>query len=275
MGLTIPLALLVATDWALVMSWGCGSVLAACVALRLIAVRPANFYASYDWWKRHLWPYGRWLAVGGLFHGLVTYVAVLALIAILGSTAYGGLRAVQSLFAPLTLLAPALSLAGLPLVSRALRVSESRALLLASKLGLLLFLLTGMYVAVVAWAPALLRRAFGADFTQFESILVPIGVGQLLLACTFAFGLMLRAQRRGRALFLSVSLYTAVLALLSVFLAGQHGLKGAAWATVASALLFNAFLVATVKPHRFFNGSYSRSSTSRAQSFNPRPSGDR
>jgi O-antigen/teichoic acid export membrane protein len=244
---TAPLAFVIGSDLAVVACWGVGSVSGAVVALRQIRWRPAPLRGAIVWWKAEALPFGRWLWMAGALYNVAMYSSVLALIGILGTREFGGLSAVQSAFAPLSLLAPALSLPGLPLVSRLVSDSPRRGLLVALRLGALITLLTGIYVGVLSTFPGLLTFFFGNEFTEFGSIVAPIGVGQILMAPTFALTLFLKAQQRGRVLFWSVSFYVVLNVIIAVSLASLFGLNGAAWAGAVAASVYLAALIIVIR----------------------------
>ena len=248
MAAAVPLALGTDSDWAVVGCWGAGAICGSVVTMVQIRWRPAPFRESIVWWKSEAWPFGRWLGMGGALYNVASYFSVLALVGILGAREFGGLRAVQTVFAPLTLLGPALSLPGLPLLSRTAGESPRRAMMMTLRFGALMALLTGVYVLVFYGFPGSLGFFFGEEFVEFRSILLPIGISQILLAPAFALTMFLKAQQRGRSLFWSVSLYTLFNVTLAVALALLFGLNGAAWAQVAAALLYIAALVAVIRP---------------------------
>jgi O-antigen/teichoic acid export membrane protein len=247
MAALVPVVFTVRSDWAVVGCWGLGAVWGAVVAVMLLRSKPAHLEDAMAWWKSEASRFGRWLAMGGALYTLATYSSVLALISILGAREFGGLCAVQATFAPLTLLGPALSLPGLPLVSRVMSESPRRALSISARLGALVMLLTSVYTVVLYSFPGLLTFLFGAEFSGFHSIIGPIGLGQILLAPTVGLILFVKAQRRGRALFWTISLYTICNVSLAVVLASFFGLNGAAWAGAVAALLYVALLIRVVR----------------------------
>jgi O-antigen/teichoic acid export membrane protein len=250
MAATAPIAFTTASDWAVVACWGAGSIAGALVALRQIGWRPVPLREAIAWWNAEARSFGRWLWMSDGLYNVAMYSSVLALVSILGAREFGGLTAVQSAFAPLSLLGPALSLPGLPLVSRIARDSPRRALLVALQLGALITSLTAIYVAVLASFPDLLGIFFGHEFTAFRSIVIPIGIGQILTAPTFALTLFLKAQQRGRALFWYLSFSVLLNVILAVTFASFFGLTGAAWAGVVATSLYLPVLIAVIRPRK-------------------------
>ena len=249
MGATVPAAVAAESDWAVVTSWGVGATVGAACAVIQIRWRPSRFQEALSWWRRDVWRFGRWLAMSGALYSVATYSSVVSLVSILGARDYGGLRAVQTLFAPLTLLGPALSLPGLPAVSRLVSESPRQALRLALGFGALIMVLTTFYVCVVYAFPDLLKLLFGSDFAEFRSIVAPIGIGQILLSPALGLGLFIRAQQRGRLLFWSTALYSVLSVALAVSLASLFGLTGAAWAGVVAATVYVLALTVAVRTH--------------------------
>ena len=115
MAATAPIAFVTGSEWAVTGCWGVGAVASVAVVTWKLRWTPAPIAQALAWWRREVWPFGRWILVSGLAYAAASYGAVLALAAILGTSDYGGLRATESLFAPLTLIAPAIALPGLPL----------------------------------------------------------------------------------------------------------------------------------------------------------------
>jgi O-antigen/teichoic acid export membrane protein len=243
----VPLAVASGTDWAVVGCWGGGVLAGAILGSILIAWRPLSLRACLTWWTRSAWPFGRWLLLSGSAYNIAAFATVLILVGILGASDLGGLRAVQVLFAPLTLLLPALSLPGFPLVSRLAPEHARTALALAVTLGGCAALGTAAYLIIVAGFPDLLGVVFGREFLEFESLVVPVGVGQVLAAPAFGGMLFLRARQRGTAIaFMTVS-SAMVLFGSSALLAARFGLSGAAWANAVTALVGGLLLVGLLR----------------------------
>jgi O-antigen/teichoic acid export membrane protein len=237
MGAAAPFALATTSEWAVAGCWGLGSVVGAAVALRQLRWKPTAFRAAIEWWKREASQLARWLGVQAVFYNAASYATVLALAGILGATDYGGLRAVQSVFAPLSLLGPALALPGLPMVSRAFADAPRPALVLATEIAGLITLVTAVYVGVLYAFPDVLGFFFGSDFDQFTAIIGPVGLSQILLAPTFGLTLFFKAAQRGRTLLFLGTVNATAYLILTVVLAAQFGIKGAAWGAVGASLV--------------------------------------
>jgi O-antigen/teichoic acid export membrane protein len=256
MAITVPIVLLSKSPWVVVGTWGLGAVAGMTLGFFQTGIRPVALVPSVRWWRRHAWPLGKWLGAEGIVYTFGSQGLVFVLAFILGARPLGGIRAVQTLFAPLTLLLPAITLPGLPEMSRRVASSAQGARRFALNLGAAATVLTGVYVLLgLASGGLLLTLVFGDQFRMFESLIPPVGVGQLLVASTIGIVLLLKAQRRGRSLLiprLGGSLATFGLA---AGLAASYGVEGAAWGIaigsgVASVLLFGLGTLAVVRQPR-------------------------
>lgn len=244
MGAVVPLSLLFRSAWVVVSAWGLGAVAGMMLGFFQTSIRPDALIRSSKWWRRTAWPLGRWLAAEGVVYTLGSHGLVFVLVFILGTRSLGGIRAVQTLFAPLSILIPAIALPGLPELSRQMARSVQRARRLASLLGAASLALTGTYVLVGLFAgEQLLILVFGKEFAVFESLIWPVAIGQLFVASAVGFTLLLRAQARGKAV-LFPRVVGSVSALgLATALATSYGAEGAAWGmaigSTAAALLIS------------------------------------
>ena len=245
MAVTLPLVLWVRTDWLVVANWGLGALVASSVGLIQLRVRPAGTRTSVRWWRTRAWALGRWLAAESLVYTVTTQLLVFLLAGILGTGPLGGLRAVQTLFGPLTLLASALALPGLPAISRAIAVSTDHAARLAIRIGGLAVFLTGAYLGIAAvFGDRLLEWVYGPSFDSFGSLILPIGVGQVLIASTIGLALLLKARARGGALLATRVVGSASSLVLVPTLAVTKGIAGAAWGMALASGLSSLALVA-------------------------------
>jgi O-antigen/teichoic acid export membrane protein len=137
---------------------------------------------------------------------------------------------VTTIFTPLSIIGSAIALPGLPALARARLVSERAALQLATRLGLGCLVLTGLYVALLGiGGGSVVPRIFGDSFNQFSNLVWPVSVGQLVTATAIGFALLLKAQRRGRAVLLSDGAGWAVALGGVAALGASHGVVGATW----------------------------------------------
>jgi O-antigen/teichoic acid export membrane protein len=230
MGVTAPLAITAPTKWVIVAIWGLGAFVAAIVGSLQVGIIPGHPVASVRWWKMRAWPLARWLGAESIVYTLSSQFLILILADVVGTRSLGGLRAVSTMFAPLTLITPALVLPGLPAVARALSAGFGRGLRLSIGISVMAIVLAGSYLAIaLLLRDSILQVVFGDAFSSFQPLVVPIGVSQLPIAATLGFVLLLKARGRGRGLLMariigSVSLFAVVLPLAYSF-----GVLGAAW----------------------------------------------
>jgi O-antigen/teichoic acid export membrane protein len=242
-GLALPASAL-GTEAAVAAAWGLGAAAASLLGLMLVRVGPAPLSSAVAWW-REAWPFSRWLGLESVYYAIGSAAVAIVLNGVIGPAAVGGLRAAQSLFAPLSLLTPALALPGLPAMGRALARSPAAAFTLARRLSLAVVALTAVYVAfMVAVGPVLMPFVFGDSFERYTDLAVPIGVWQVIGAAGAGFTLLLTAWRHGRELFVARVLESTAIVALVVVLATRFGLHGAAWAYAGGAALGTGALVA-------------------------------
>lgn len=231
---TMVLAALVVLDadatWAVVAAWGLGALVAAALGAIWTGVLPASLGLARSWFLEVAFPFGRWLAVQEGAYSLGSYALVAILIAIVGAAGVGGLSAAQTIFAPFSLLAAALVLPGLPAVSRALARSRESAVRLAATVSVAGIALTGVYLLVMTVVGTrLLTGLFGDAFADYGELVVPICVWQVLAAAGLGFAILLRAERRGRTIFVAGTAAIVSQLVASSVLAAVAGVEGAAW----------------------------------------------
>jgi O-antigen/teichoic acid export membrane protein len=232
------------TDVAVAAAWGAGAVAAALLGVFQTRLPPAALSRAWDWW-RAAWPFSRWLGLESVYYSACGAGVIIVLNSALGPAAVGGLRAAQSLFAPLTLITPAIALPGLPAMARAAAQSRRAAFSLAWRLSAAVMAFTGVYVIfMTSVGSALLPLVFGRSFDSFRNLALPIGLWQEIGAAGVGFSLFLTAWQRGRDLFVArVVESTSILALVAI-LVGPWGLHGATWAYVVGAALGQSVLIA-------------------------------
>lgn len=232
----------------LVTAWGVGGALAAVMAWSRVPTAPGAVVGAFRWWKQSAWPLGRWLASEAGVSQVGGQGTTLLLATILGGSALGGLRALQSLFSPLNVLGPALAFPGLPAVSRALGRSEREARVQALRLSLVGTGPLLVFTLLIALRPAaVLGFVYGDAFRDFGLAAFPLAAGQTFSAAALGAGLLLKAKGRGDQILRSRALGAAVTVMLAPVLGALGGFAWAAWGmavggTVGSVLLIaNAF----------------------------------
>ncbi len=230
MALALPVAWTVRADWSVVACWGAGTACGAALGFVQTRLLPAPLASTPAWWRRTTWPLGRWLAAQTVVYTVAAQASVFLFATLLGPAALGGLRAAQTVFAPLTFLSPAASLVGLPALARRLASDGRGAKALAIRLSAVLLGLTIIYVAAVSFRSRMvLSLVFGQSFTAYDPLLLPTGVAQLLVASGLGSAILLKAAGRGQALLWSELLGGISTLLLIALLASTHGLLGVAW----------------------------------------------
>ena len=239
--LLIPFAREVGSDWSVVSAWGGGGFAAAVIGFAQTRAFPAGLVRRCGLACQRRSPSSVALAEEASY-GASTQLTVFVVAGSLGTAALGGLRSVQTVFRPVSLIAPAVSLPVLPvMVRRSSGTARSR---LALTTSAALVVLTGLYVGIlVALGPAdVLVAVFGSKFGKYAHLLVPIAVLQVAEAGSQGFRLRLKADRRGPAIFWSQTV-TGALTLGLVLLAAASGsLEAVAWAFAVPRCLSTALL---------------------------------
>ncbi len=223
------------SDWSIVAAWGVGALAAALLGFAQTNIRPYRPTFAWRTWFRSSWPLGRWLGLDVIALNVGIQGAVFLLSAIVSTQDLGGLRATQTIFAPLSLIGPALALPGLPAMKLELDVSERSARNLAFKLSSLITGLTVLYFSIVSPAGSwLLQTFFGEAFRPFSSLVIPVGLGQVLWAWAVGMILLLKVTGRGRSIFVSRIIGSAGGLLCTWILALRFGVIGGAWGMVVA-----------------------------------------
>jgi O-antigen/teichoic acid export membrane protein len=217
-------------DWSIAATWGVGASVAALVGVWQVRLRPGGLADALRWWKRDLRRLGSWLAIENVILTAGSQGIVILLAAVLGASDLGGIRAVEVVFAPMTLVGEAFGFPGVPILSRALASSLAEARRWAWRLGLGAAGLVLLYLAVVGpLRTQVLSRVFGPDFKRFTSLALPIALAQPLRAVSTGYGILLRVDQRVHAIVGSRTLTTVATMLLAPLFAIWFGALGAVW----------------------------------------------
>lgn len=232
------------SDWAVVGAWGAGAWAGALLGFRQVRLWADSPTSAIGVWRRDLWPFGRWLLGSSLVYNVSTQTTVFVVGALLGAADLGGLRVVQTAFAPLTLLLPAVALPSLPIMTRRLSATLGGARSFAITLSGALTILTGVYVlAVGIGGRSVLSAVFGHSFVRYGILIVPIAIQQVFTATGAGFEILLRARKAGHALFL-VQASAGAAGIAAVALAASLGeLFAVGWSLAASTGLMTCMLV--------------------------------
>ncbi len=226
----LPVALTFQYDWVIAATWGGGAALAALVGFWQVKLRPTGLPYAIAWWKRDLRYLGTWLAIENVILSAGGQVTVVLLASQLGAADLGGIRAVEVVFAPMTLIGEAFAFPGVPIIARALAISLAAARRWAWRLGGIAVALVGAYLAVATpLAGQILSRVFGPEFEEFTSLVLPIALAQLLRAGSTGFSILIKADQRVGALMTCRAVATGLTFVLGPLLAAMYGLVPAVW----------------------------------------------
>jgi O-antigen/teichoic acid export membrane protein len=141
---------------------------------------------------------------------------------------------------------PALAMAGLPAIRRALeeegKTPAARALAVRIS-GTALAVVTVFLLAVGSIPSIVMELVFGREFTPFAHLILPIGVAQLVGGAVLGFNLFLKASSEGRKLVWGQLVYSVGGVALSVALAIPYGVLGAAWGLVLAGVIGAGLIV--------------------------------
>lgn len=243
MASTVVLAWNLETPEATMLCWGLGALAATSVGMIQLHARPRGPRASLRWWRADALPFGKWNAGAGVVSQIGSNAVVFVLSGIVGVAALGGLRGAESVFAPLTIVIPAISLPGLPLVARTLGEDPRRAVQVSIRLSLVALTATSLYaIAMVSGGWRLLPLLFGESFARFRYLIWPIAVAQLFTSAGVGLLLLMKAERRGKELMINGAIGAIVSLVLVAAAAWRYGLIGAAWGTAFGAMVYLGLL---------------------------------
>jgi O-antigen/teichoic acid export membrane protein len=230
MVLAVPIAWWTRSEWAIVGTWGAGASLGGLLGFVQTRMRPVGLGIAWRWWREEGSTLGRWLGAENVLLAAQAQVLIIVLATVLGARELGGLRAVEAVFAPMTLVGEAMGLPGLPLLSQSLATSYAAARRWALRLSLVTVALVLTYLLVAGSVRTqLLSLVFGDSFADFRNLVLPIGVAQLIFAGGSGFWLLAKAASRGRALVVARAVGSTTSLVAAATLAGMYGLTGAAW----------------------------------------------
>lgn len=230
MVLTIWLPLSWRTAWGIVAWWGIGALGGTLLGLLQTHCVPQYPSRAIRWWWQRAWSLGRWLGTGSIIYTLGSQSLPFLLAPVIGTASLGGLRGVQVLFAPLSLLIPALSMPAFPEISRRLSRSSRAGIRFAARVSAVALVLTLVYLSLaLVGSGHFLALAFGQPFASFGELILPLGFGQVFLAATIGLNLQLKAQGRGANLLVCNAISSVSTVGLSLGLAIKYGVDGAAW----------------------------------------------
>ena len=225
------------TEQEMVAAWGLG----ACVALAVAAVGTtgvgfAHPRAAATWFMQEALALGIWRSASGIIFSVATYARVALMSSILGPAAVGGYRAIETAFAPTSLIGPALANPGLPMMRKLVERRSAHAWALALKISLLSTGLAVAYIVPVVFGRNVVIVAFGKQFESYQSLILPIALGAIVGSAATGFSILLLAARKMRETALVILLNAALTLGLSITLAALFGLDPAAWGITLAAV---------------------------------------
>lgn len=218
------------SEWNVVTAWGLG----ACAALAIAGVGTTGVGLAAPgptlaWFRDEALDVGMWRTASNVFYSAATYVRVAGMSAILGPAAVGGYRAIETVFAPTSLIGPALTNAGIPIVRESAAERSPRTWGVAAKISMASAGLALAYVVPVTIARDFVFFVFGESFRDYQNLIAPIAIGAVAFSLATGFSVLLLAVRR-MDLTALVVLTSAVLGLaITLPLAALFGLEAAAW----------------------------------------------
>lgn len=225
----------------IIANWGVGAVLAMSVLIIIlfrsatIPLRVTRLREAMRWLTDEAFPFGRWLALSSTIYSTSTYLLMSGLLETLGASAVGGYRAVESAFSPVSLLAPGLTNPGM----QAIRDAKGRGrggIRIATFISAISAALTLIYAGVVWQARGLVFAIYGESFRRYAALVLPVAIGQAVVASTVGYGALLKVYREGRAVLILGILYPFPSLCCALPLAAMFGLRAAAWGICAGAI---------------------------------------
>jgi len=218
------------SEWTIVTAWGAGAGAGAILGLFQLSMGVPRCSGTRAWWWREIVPLGRWLALESMCIASVGVLVPVIVVSSLGAAAVGGLRAVDAIFAPMTLVGQGLELPWLPELARSWTKSHYRARRQAATVsGIAVVLIVPYLMVVVVFRSDLLAAVFGPAFRSFSDLVAPGAVTQLIFASAIGFFVLLKASRRGRARFAARAVASVVIVSLVAILATTGSLVWVAW----------------------------------------------
>ena len=235
MALVVPLAVIQRSDYVIVSAWGIAAAAGLGVGLLSLPISPGRPGEALNWLRRNAWALGKWLSIREIVYQVGAYATVVVLALVIGSENLGGLRSAEALFSPFSLIAAAFVLPALPALSQELAISRRAARRLALRMNLIALALGAGYFVVMAFHGSwLLTHIFGRSFARFDALIWPMATMQLLGAASFAFAVLLIAEKRGRTLVGVAIVGSTATFVLATGLGALTGVTGAAWGFAAA-----------------------------------------
>jgi O-antigen/teichoic acid export membrane protein len=187
---------------------------------------------------------GKWFAGSNVLYSIGSQSVLYLIAGLLGASAVGGFRAVQTVLGPVTLLSVAGDQFMLPrLARRATSIGIPRKLLLLYS-SILSLVVLSWAAAIYMFGKGLFSALFGNEFLGFLPILPPLGIAAAAGMFSGTWATRLRSQSLGRSL-LRAQLWGsgARVAAVTTGILAVGSLQGAAWGFALGALAHTGALV--------------------------------
>jgi O-antigen/teichoic acid export membrane protein len=231
--------------FAVVSAWGVAAAIAALYGLRQFSVRPSLRGGKSFLLSR--WPTSRWLVSERVTDWGATQLYLIIAGALLGASAFGGLKAAQSLVVgPALLVINAGGSFGLPEASRQLaeRGWTGMARIIRFVTGAGVLASATCAIAVLVAAPTLLRLLYGPEFVTYAPSARIFSISLVFAAFSVGPILALTTTRRVRSLFV-VMLAKLVFSVGAVcLLTTAYGVTGAAAADLLTSVVMLTTMLA-------------------------------
>ncbi len=246
------------SDGTAIAAWAMGATAGAGLGFLQTGLRASKPQQAWLAWVSHCWPLGRWLGLDSVVYVAGAQGSMFIVAALISRSDLEKLRAIQSLFAPLSILGPAVALPGLPALVRAHGGARRTPRNLAIRLGLLLLTASLAYVLAAGFeARPLLKFVFGSRFSRFSTLALAVGLGQVFAAWAIGSSLLLKSQRKGRKLLIARAVGSVASITSTAVLAIQFGVVGAAWGMTIGLIVWSltVSILGLVRPGRRAEGA--------------------
>ena len=225
---------------------GLAGTITAIVGVMRQGLRPQLRAASIQRVTNLSWGYGRWMiaAAGARWSTGEFYYYVVAFFT--GSAGAGALRAVQNLFAPISLFLIGIGNLLLPVASGLVEKTPQRvARFLAVASASLGVTTIGYVVVVTLGAREIIDFAYAGKYGAYAMLVPLVGVGHILVALLQGPTNGLRALQQPKIVF-GISFFSAVVSIIAVFpMTARWNIQGAVMAWILSLLLAFPFWTRT------------------------------
>lgn len=227
-----------------VVTWGAGALVAALAGAVLLRTSPVLAIQRNHEWLRRALSLGGWNVLCQALYSAGTQFVVFFLGWQLGVGSIGGLRSVQNLMVPVTLLAAAGDMYALPAASRRAATPGSRDLLsYAAKYSIGLAGLVAFWgFALAVLGASILGHLFGSDFREYSDLIAPVALTSVFSVAGSGATMGLIASQAGRRLASTLVPGTAAKIALVAVLAPIAGVRGAAWGLACASAVHTATL---------------------------------